>query len=69
MLKFLNNVNEYDDEYCKQCNCISVNNYITFADCFMKMNVYSLQEMTDMHLFYGHANDNSKEARSSWKTF
>jgi hypothetical protein len=25
--------------------------------------------MADMHLFYGHANSNSKEVRRSWTTF
>jgi hypothetical protein len=29
----------------------------------MKMNVYSFQEMADMHIFYGYANGNSMEDR------
>jgi hypothetical protein len=33
------------------------------AECSVKINVYSFQEMADMHLIYGHANGDSKEAR------
>jgi hypothetical protein len=31
--------------------------------CFVKMGVYTFQEIADMHLIYGHAYGNSREAR------
>jgi hypothetical protein len=31
------------------------------AECFLKMNIYSFQEMAARHLFYGRENYNSHE--------
>jgi hypothetical protein len=54
-----------DDKQCLNIVTVSVLKLKSIhAELFMKINVCSSQEMVNMHLFYGCANANSKEARS-----
>jgi hypothetical protein len=53
------------------CDCVynvkisvpALNSSSIREQCFAKMDVYTFQEMADMHLIYGHACGNSREAR------
>jgi hypothetical protein len=52
----------------KRCKCISVENQF-MLNILGKFNVYLFQEAVVMLLFYGCANCNYKETRSSLRTF